>query len=89
MDISSLQPPQTAPNIWDKKELPLGPPMPLDNSWVQSMQQFFPRENPEILSKYASQLQSNMMRMLSNQINRDMKKAKETAQRMRDAILGR
>ncbi len=46
-------------------------------------------ENPEVLSKYASQLQSNMMRMLSSQINRDMKKAKETAQRMREAIQGR
>jgi hypothetical protein len=80
---------QAAPSILSPKELPPGPPMPLDSSWVKSMQLFFPRENSELLAKHASNLLSNMMRALSNQINRDAKKAKETAQRMRDAILGR
>ncbi len=89
MDISPLQQPQGTPTIFDKGEMPPGPPMSLDSSWVKSMQRFFPQVNPEVLSKYASQLLSNMMRMLSNQINRDAKKAKETAQRMREAILGR
>jgi hypothetical protein len=89
MDISPLQPPRTAPNIWDKGELPPGPPMPMDCCWVKSMQRFFPLENPEVLCKHASNLLSNMMRMLSNQIARDSKKAKETAQRMREVIFGR
>jgi hypothetical protein len=88
MDISPISE-KTTPSIWSQGELPPGPPMPMDSSWVKSMQRFFPRENPELLAKYASHLLSNMMRMLSNQINRDTKKAKETAQRMRDAIFGR
>ena len=71
------------------KELPPGPPMPMDSPWVKSMQRFWPLENQKELSEHASNLLSNTMRMLSNQINRDTKKAKETAQRMRDAILGR
>lgn len=89
MDISPLQEPRGMPTIFDQGELPPGPPMSKESCWVKSMQRFFPQENPDVLSKYASQLQSNMMRMLSNQINRDMKKAKETAQRMREAIQGR
>jgi len=89
MDISPLQAQRGTPSIWDKGELPPGPPMPMDSSWVKSMQRFFPLENPEVLCKHASNLLSNMMRMLSNQINRDTKKAKETAQRMREAIFGR
>jgi hypothetical protein len=63
--------------------------MSLDSSWVKSMQLFFPRENSELLAKHASTLLSNMMRALSNQIARDTKKNRETAQRMREAILGR
>jgi len=89
MDISPLQPPRGTPNIWDKGELPPGPPMPMDSCWVKSMQRFFPLKNPEDISKHASNLLSNMMRMLSNQIARDTKKAKETAQRMREVIFGR
>jgi hypothetical protein len=89
MDISAVSSQQRTPSIWDQGELPPGPPMSLDSSWVKAMQGFFPRENPEVLAKYASQLLSNMMKMLSNQINRDAKKARERAQKMKDAILGR
>ncbi len=76
-------------SLWAPGELPPCPPMPMDSPWVKGMQQFFPRENPEVLSKYAGHLLANMMRMLSNQINRDTKKAHERAQKMKDAILGR
>ncbi len=69
--------------------MPPGPPMPLDSPWVKSLQILFPREKPAELSKYAFQLLSNMMRMLSNQIARDTKKARETAQRWKDALHGR
>jgi len=88
MEISPLSE-KASPSVWSQNELPPGPPMSLDSSWVQSMQRFFPRENPEFLSRHASQLLSNMMRALSNQIARDAKKNKETAQKMRDAIWGR
>jgi hypothetical protein len=89
MDISPLQAPSGTPGILDKGELPPGPPMPMDSSWVKSMQLMFSKENPEVICKHASNLLANMQRILSNQINRDAKKAKETAQRWRDAILGR
>jgi hypothetical protein len=90
MDIPPLQAQQGTPSIWDMKELPPGPPMPMDSPWVKSMQRFWPLEkNLEELCKGASNLLSNTMRMLSYQINRDAKMAKETAQRWRDAIHGR
>ncbi len=89
MDISPIQAQQGTPSIWDMGELPPGPPMPMDSPWVKSMQRLYPLENPEVLSKHASDLLSNTMRMLSYQIKRDAQKAKETAQRMKDAILGR
>jgi predicted membrane-bound dolichyl-phosphate-mannose-protein mannosyltransferase len=88
MYISPLSEKATS-SIWNQKELPPGPPMSLDSSWVKSMQQFFPRENADVLAKHASHLLANMMKALSNQIARDTKKNKETAQRMRDAIFGR
>ena len=90
MDIQPVAPKiQEHTVLWGQKELPLGPPMPLDSPWVKSLQQLFPRENPELLSKHAAQLCSNMTRMLSSQIARDVKKAREAAQKMKDAILGR
>jgi hypothetical protein len=63
--------------------------MSLDSPWVKSLQLLFPRENAELLSKHAAQLCSNMTRMISSQIARDVKKARERAQKMKDAILGR
>jgi hypothetical protein len=90
MNIQPVAPGTQEPAfLWGQKELPLGPPMPLDSPWVKSLQQLFPRENPQLLSKHAAQLLSNMTRMFSAQIARDVKKAREAAQKMKDAILGR
>lgn len=90
MNLQPVAPETQEPTfLWGQKELPLGPPMPLDSPWVKSLQQLFPKENPELLSKYAAQLCSNMTRMISSQIARDEKKSRERAQKMKDAILGR
>jgi len=89
MDISPLQAQRGTPSIWDKGELPPGPPMPMDSTWVKSLQLMFSKENPEQLSKHASNLLSNMMRALSNEIARNTKKNRETAQRWREVIFGR
>lgn len=90
MDIQPIVPRSQEPTaLWGQKELPLGPPMPVDSPWVKSLQQLFPRENPQLLCKHAAQLCSNMTRMISSQIARDVKKAREAAQKMKDAILGR
>lgn len=90
MDIQPIVPRNQEPTVfWGQKELPLGPPMPLDSPWVKSLQQLFPRENSQLLCKHAAQLCSNMTRMISSQIARDVKKAREAAQKMKDAILGR
>ncbi len=89
MDISPLQAPRGTPSILDRGELAPGAPMPKDSSWVKSMQLMFSKENPEMLSKHASNLLSNMQRALSNEIARMTKKNRETAQRWRDVIFGR
>ena len=89
MDISPLQAPSGTPGILDKGELAPGAPMPMNSSWVKSMQLMFSTENPEHLSKHASNLLSNMQRALSNEIARITKKNRETAQRWRDVIFGR
>ena len=78
-----------APSLWGQGEMPLGPPMSLDSPWVKSLQLLFPRENIELLSKHAGQLQTNMTRMISSEIQRTLKKARATAQKMKDAIMGR
>ena len=73
-------------NPWGQVELPLGPPMSQDSPWVKSLVQMFPRENPDHLSKSAPQLLSNMMRMFSSQIARELKRARETARKMKEAL---
>ena len=88
-------PPITLPNPhstpsagpWAAGELPPGPPMPADSPWVKSLERMFPRENSATLAQYASQLSANMMRMLSSQIAHDLKKARERARKMKEAIL--
>lgn len=89
MNIPSIAPASHEPApLWGQKELPPGPPMPVDSPWVESLQHLFPKENPDLIRKHAAQLLSNMTRMLSSQIARDMKKAREAAQKMKNAILG-
>jgi hypothetical protein len=89
MHVQQIVPNSSGPALWDKGEMPPGPPMPLDSSWVKGLQILFPTENPEHLSKYAGQLLSNMMRTIQLEIARNTKKAHETARKMKEAILGR
>lgn len=75
--------------MWGPQELPPAIPLPPDSPWVKYLQAHFPRENLDALCKHAGQLQTNMTRMFSSEMNRISKKARATAQKMKDAIMGR
>ncbi|MBS0647717.1 MAG: hypothetical protein JSS10_00660 [Verrucomicrobia bacterium] len=81
--------PKPADFMWGPKELPKVAPLPPDSPWVKYLQLHFPRENLNALCEHAAHLQSNMSRMLSSEMNRLSKRARATAQKMKDAIMGR
>ena len=73
-------------NPWGSGELPPGPPMPLDNPFVKSLERMFPKESSEELSGYASKLSDNMLGMLKSQMARDLRQARERARKMKEAL---
>jgi hypothetical protein len=65
---------------------PMGPPLPADNPWVQSLAQLFPNVPIEQIQMYAAQFQANMFSALNNQIAHDAAQAKEAARKAKEAI---
>ncbi len=73
---------------WGKGEMPPGKPLPADDPWVKALQTLFPNLPLPEVQAYAAQFRDNMFNALQNEISRDAKKAKEAAQKAKDAITG-
>lgn len=67
---------------------PMGPPLPVDDPWVKSLAKLFPSVPIGELQLYAAKFRDNLFQALNSQIQRDMKRAKETARKMKEAIEG-
>lgn len=68
--------------------MPSGPPLPVDNPWVKNLAILFPNVPIGELQLYASKFQQNMFSALNNEIQRDLKKAREAARKFKESIEG-
>lgn len=66
--------------------MPSGPSLPANNPWVQSLAKLFPNVPIGELQLYAAKFQQNMFSALNNEIQRDLKKAREAAKKFKDSI---
>ncbi|MGH2639771.1 MAG: hypothetical protein ACRDF4_10935 [Rhabdochlamydiaceae bacterium] len=72
----------------DQNSIPPGPPLPADNPWVKALALLFPGVPLGEIQMYAAKFQANMFQALNNEINRDLKKARAAAKKLKDAIEG-
>jgi hypothetical protein len=85
---SSGQASGSFPSSNDPNMPPPGPPLPINDPWVVALQRLFPNVPVAELQLYASKFRDNMFQALNSQIQRDLKKARESARKFKESIEG-
>jgi len=67
-------------------EVPPGIPLPADSPWVKNLAILFPGVPIQELQMYAGKFQENMFKSLNNEIQRDLKRAREAARKFKESI---
>lgn len=67
-------------------EVPPGIPLPANNPWVKNLAVLFPGVPLGEIQMYAAKFQENMFQALNNEIQRDLKKAREAAKKFKESI---
>lgn len=70
------------------KEIQPGPPLPLNNPFVQGLKTLFPSTPIGELQQYAYKFQQNMFQWVGNEISRDLQRARKAARKLKEALDG-